>query len=84
MIEGKFNVERACMIAYLDCLTDNMRKALDENDEYDYVDLLTSDEVTQVQRCMDMLLEAITRIQTDLSDNDPNYAVIPNIPKEDR
>lgn len=81
MIEGKFNVERACMIAYLDCLTDNMRKTLDENNEYDYVDLLTPDEVVQVQRCMDMLVRAISRIQTDLSYNDPNYATIP---KEDQ
>lgn len=75
------NVERACLIAYIDCATDLMKKVLDEYEIYAYsdVELLTEAEVKATNDCIGTLMGAIDRLQQGIVDNDPeNHVIIEN------
>lgn len=73
------NVERACLIAYIDCATDLMQKVLDEHVIYADAGLLTENEVKATNECIRILLGATDRLQQGIVANDPeNYAIIKN------
>lgn len=71
------NIERACLISYIDCADDLVRKVIDENLS-NGASLLKDEEFEGLHDSLRLFVSIIERLQREMSEEDPNRIIIPN------